>query len=89
MYRQQQRVEKSQTIDDLYLRAREARAHRCRHTFAAPETLMHLISVQRSYLRLRKLVEGHWEQAQQESGHSDRDLFLWTQALGWNEQQNE
>lgn len=94
MYRQKQariRVQKPQTLDESYERAKEARVHRARHTFVAPETLMHLIVVNRDFLRIRGIVEKHWKLAQKEQGegYSERDLWLWTQVLGWNERQDE
>ena len=79
------------TLAELYKRAKEAREHNSRHTFVAPEMLMHLIVVNESFLKLRRLVDQHWETAQKElgGGYSERDLWLWAQALGWHESQRE
>lgn len=73
--------------DESYKRAREARLHGARHTFIEPEALMCLITVHRDFLRLRRLIEQHWEAAENEQGggYSDRDLYLWAQALGWHD----
>lgn len=74
--------------DASYKRAREARVHGARHTFIAPEALLHLIAVHRDFLRLRGLVEKHAKLAEQEQGggYESRDLWLWSQALGWHDQ---
>jgi len=95
MYRQQRnrqdRINRPQSLDDLYERAKEHAAHKATVTFVSPETLMHLITVRRDFVELRRLVERHWELAQKEQGgsYSDRDLFLWSQALGWHETKEE
>jgi hypothetical protein len=83
----QDRINQPKTLDDLYERAREHAAHRASVTFVSPTTLMHLIKVNESFLRLLKLVEEHWEHAQatQGTGYSDRDLVLWAHALRWHD----
>ena len=92
MYRKRQRdlhdrINNPLSLDDLYDRAKCHRAHKARVTFVAPETLMSLIVTSRNFVKLRRLVDQHWERAQQEQGegYSDRDLWLWSQALGWFE----
>jgi len=93
----QERIEEAETsrkpltYAELSARAEEARVHGCDHTFIHPEMLLHLLELRERYLKLRSLVEDHWGQAQkdQEAGHDDRDLYLWTQALGWLERQDE
>jgi hypothetical protein len=79
------------TYPQLRQRAQEAKDHDCEHTHIHPEYLLHLLELRERYLKLRGLVEGHWEDAKKEgeSGHSERDLLLWTQGLRWFERQNE
>jgi len=86
-----QQERKPLSFEELYERAREAKAHNALYTFLDPEILKHLLDLRVRYLKLRGLVEGHWEKAQkeQESGHSDRDLFLWTQGLNWLDRPKE
>ncbi len=79
-------------FEKLYERARSSCWHRAKHAFVDPRVLMHLITVHKNFLELRSLVERHWERAQEEQGvggHSDRDLFLWAQALKWFEQEDD
>ncbi len=79
------------SYEELLQRAYEARNFNCEHTFLHPDIMLHLLELRGRYLKLRGLIEGHWATAQEEqkSGYSDRDLFLWTQALRWHERKNE
>lgn len=79
------------SYEDLLQRAHEARKFNCEHTFLHPDIMLHLLELRGRYLKLRGLIEGHWAAAEKEqgSGYSDRDLFLWTQALGWHERKDE
>ena len=93
----QQRIEDREaarqplTYPQLRERAQEGKAHGCEHTFLHPEFLLHLLDLRERYLKLRELVEGHWANAEKElgGGYSDRDLFLWTQALNWHDNPRE
>lgn len=78
-----------QDFEVSFQRAKEARKHGSRHTFIEPESLMGLIIVHRNFRNLLYLIDQHWEAGQKEEDHSDRDLWLWSQALGWTEQDNE
>ena len=79
------------SFEKLFERAWEAKNFKCDHTFLHPDIMLHLLELRGRYLKLRGLIEGHWATAQEEqkSGYSDRDLFLWTQALRWHERKNE
>jgi len=82
----QDRINNPETLEDLYERAAEHARHKARVTFVSPKTLMHLIVVHDDFLRLHRLVERHWElaQEQQGGGYNERDLFLWAQGLKWH-----
>lgn len=77
----------SRNFEESRQRALEASRHDAEYTFISPTTLLHLIAVHKSFLRIRRLVEQHWETAEKEqgAGYSDRDLWLWSQALNWHD----
>lgn len=93
----QQRLEESEasrkplSYEELGQRAGEALSFKCEHTFIHPTFLLHLIEMRKRYLKLRDLVETHWQDAEAEFGGSycERDLNLWANALNWHDRKQE
>ena len=64
------------TFEKLESRAKEASAHGARHTFVAPETVLHLLARDREAWRLKELLEKHYAQkADQELDGADDALW--------------